>query len=110
MKQGLYAAFVLAGMLGLANAQIAVETSAVNESAPRFAAPEALTTEAAAFAKMYYPSPVLQDLNGDGKVELVLGDLMGNLMQSSAIKGSPLAWSKPEPLKNGEGPIRLNNW
>jgi len=59
-------------------------------------------------AKRLYPSPVMQDLDGDGKPEMVLGDLIGNLTVS---RRDGETWSAPTPLEKADGePIRFHNW
>ena len=74
-----------------------------------FDAPEALLTADSPFTGQMYPSPVLRDIDGDGKAELVVGDLPGRMRFASRVdKG--LSWSKLEPMKSGDEPLRLNNW
>lgn len=67
-----------------------------------------------AVAKKRYPSPAMFDVDGDGKAELVIGDLMGNLgyyenLNTSGI-GDPV-WDSREELQGISGkPIRTPNW
>ena len=74
-----------------------------------FDAPEVLLTDDRPFSGQMYPSPVLQDLDGDGKAELVVGDLPGR-MRFATRKDKGLHWSKLNPMKSGDEPLRLNNW
>ena len=74
-----------------------------------FDAPEVLLTADSPFTGQMYPSPVLQDIDGDGKAELIVGDLPGRMRFASRVdKG--LSWSKLQPMKSGDEPLRLNNW
>ena len=74
-----------------------------------FDAPEALLTADSPFTGQMYPSPVLRDIDGDGMAELVVGDLPGR-MRFATRKGNDLQWSKLQPMKSGDKPLRLNNW
>jgi len=74
-----------------------------------FDAPEALLTADSPFTGHMYPSPVLRDIDGDGKAELVVGDLLGRVRFASR-EGKGLKWSKLEAMKSGDEPLRLNNW
>ena len=59
-------------------------------------------------AKRLYPSPVLFDVDGDGKTEMIIGDLIGNLTVSEREGDT---WSAPEPLKGADGkPLKFHNW
>ncbi len=74
-----------------------------------FDPPEALLTADSPFTGQMYPSPVLQDIDGDGKAELIVGDLPGR-MRFATRKGNDLQWSKLNPMESGDEPLRLNNW
>jgi len=55
-----------------------------------------------------YPSPALHDIDGDGKADLVIGDLFGNLTVAKRTKDG---WGTEEPLKATDGkPLKFNNW
>ena len=60
-----------------------------------------------------YPSPAMYDVDGDGKVELVLGDIFGALLvyeNENEGSGDPV-WSAFEPLKSHDGEeIEVSNW
>ncbi len=59
-------------------------------------------------SKRPYPSPVIYDIDRDGKPEMIIGDLIGNLTVSHR-EGKE--WSKPEPLKGADGkPLNFHNW
>ncbi|MEZ6059804.1 MAG: hypothetical protein R3C19_05535 [Planctomycetaceae bacterium] len=61
---------------------------------------------------IYYPSPKLQDLDGDGVAEMLIGDLTGRLLfaKRSGDENST-AWSQLEPLTTADGqPIKFDNW
>ncbi len=65
-------------------------------------------------AKQMYPSPALFDVDGDGKNELVVGDIFGGLQiyenENKAGSNDPV-WSEPTALMNTEAsPIRVHNW
>lgn len=67
-----------------------------------------------ASANQAYPSPAVYDVDGDGQVELVVGDILGSLNvyenQNESGKGDPV-WSKQVALKAADGsPIRVSNW
>ncbi len=78
---------------------------------PVFARPVQLEANGEPMADITYPSPTLFDLNGDGKRELVIGDMFG-LVRSSKSKTDELGleWSALSPLKDRKGMMRLNNW
>lgn len=63
--------------------------------------------------QIMYPSPVLFDIDGDGKNELVLGSIFGDLFaceNTNEGKGDP-TWDKPVAVENVDNvPLKLNNW
>ncbi|MEM8884966.1 MAG: VCBS repeat-containing protein [Planctomycetota bacterium] len=69
---------------------------------PRFKAPERLPVG----ENRYYPSPVMHDLDGDGKPELIVGDLRGMVTMS---KMGALADEKPVLMADGK-PLKFQNW
>lgn len=73
----------------------------------KFGAPEALTTNGKSMTGILYPSPALRDIDGDGKSELLIGDLRGFIQ---VAEGDGLAWGKLEQLKSGKEPLKLHNW
>ncbi|MCC6465936.1 MAG: hypothetical protein IT463_11405 [Planctomycetes bacterium] len=55
-----------------------------------------------------YPSPALHDLDGDGKREIVIGDLFGGLTYLSPTKDG---WGEEKVLNGADGkPLKFNNW
>ena len=64
-------------------------------------------------ARQMYPSPAVYDVDSDGKVELVVGDIFGSLNvyeNQNTGKGDPV-WSKHTRLKTAKGkPIKVSNW
>ena len=78
-----------------------------------FAAPQRLMagTEALGRSQMY-PSPVLFDVDGDGALELITGDLFGHLKVHEPVEGEGrTTWSEPKPLKGANGKaLKLDNW
>tara|TARA_R110002126_G_scaffold4409_23_gene23264 strand:- start:4462 stop:4752 length:291 start_codon:yes stop_codon:yes gene_type:complete len=73
-----------------------------------FEAPIQLETTGESFDTLVYPTPVLQDLNGDGKAELVIGDLIGNLFRCDAQSDGK--WGAMKPMEAEGEPLKLNNW
>ena len=63
--------------------------------------------------KMMYPSPAIFDVDWDGKDELVIGTISGEVFaceNSNDRKGDPV-WSAPLSVKTDDDkPIRLFNW
>lgn len=76
----------------------------------RFGPAEELSSGDTTFTGILYPSPTLYDLDGDGKRELVVGDLRGQVRASKKLDGGALAWSKLENVRQGEKPLKLFNW
>lgn len=60
--------------------------------------------------KRSYPSPVLRDMNGDGHLDLVTGDLRG-LLTVALRKGEGLEFEPESELKGADGkPLKFDNW
>ena len=65
-------------------------------------------------AGQMYPSPAVYDVDNDGDVELVVGDISGRIYvyenKNKTGKGDPL-WSSHAALKTAKGKqIRVSNW
>lgn len=65
-------------------------------------------------AKKRYPSPAVFDVDGDGKAELVIGDLMGNIgvyeNLNTSETGDPV-WDSRKELRGVSGdPVQTPNW
>lgn len=77
-----------------------------------FGKPEPLLTAGKPFKGIMYPSPVLQDLDGDGVAELIVGDLPGRMRFAKRdASGKDTDWAALQPMKlwNGDR-IDLSNW
>jgi len=76
-----------------------------------FDAPERITAAGDNFSKILYPSPVLFDLDGDQKRDLVIGDLFGHIKAAAPDdSGNDLTWSALTPIQADGKPLKLNNW
>ena len=81
----------------------------------QFAQPELLLADGKPINQvedMPYPSPVLFDVDRDGKDELVCGDLWGYLWvyENTAAEGAPV-WGAATKLESAEGEvIKVSNW
>jgi hypothetical protein len=84
-----------------------------HDDADLFQAPVQLMAGGAELAKgTLYPSPELQDLDGDDQPELLIGDLVGRItFARRAGSGPEVTWSTLEPLKTADGKdIKFDNW
>ena len=62
--------------------------------------------------EMMYPSPVIFDIDNDGKDEMVVGTIFGGIFscENSGEANAPV-WEAPQPVNSTEGqPLELNNW
>ena len=77
-----------------------------------FAAPRKLKAgEDYAGHMRYYPSPVLHDIDGDKRADLVIGDLMGKVTWAKASADKPGTFEAEQPLKMRDGePLKFSNW
>jgi hypothetical protein len=59
-----------------------------------------------------YPSPVFRDMNGDGLLDIVGGDLRGKLTIALRVPGKdPRAFAAETPMNAADGkPIDFHNW
>ncbi len=80
-----------------------------------FAEPELLLADGKPLNQeegMLFPSPVLFDIDRDGRAELICGDLWGHMWvyENIAGEGAP-RWSAPNKLKSADGKeIKVSNW
>ncbi len=106
------ALFVGSALLGPgATAQDSVATAPLK--APTFAPPVRLECDGVFLgATRLYPSPVIQDMNGDGLADLVMGDLMGRVTVSLRRASDATPSFGPEtPIPASDGSeLKFNNW
>lgn len=59
-----------------------------------------------------YPSPALHDVDGDGRLDVVVGDLFGKVTVARRQAGDGAPWLSAEtPLQNREGKdLKFHNW
>ncbi|MEM7261845.1 MAG: hypothetical protein AAF488_07610 [Planctomycetota bacterium] len=62
-------------------------------------------------ANALYPSPVLIDIDLDGRAELVVGDLWGHLRvyENTTTDGEP-TWTGPAKLQADGKELKVSNW
>jgi hypothetical protein len=79
---------------------------------PKFAAPVRITAgDAFLGGKRLYPSPVWHDLDGDGRRDLVVGDLPGKLTAARGLGGLPTRYVADEPVLGAGGEaLKFHNW
>jgi len=57
------------------------------------------------------PAPVVHDANGDGRADIVIGDLAGRLATAERQRGDELAFVGGRPISDTTGrPLRFHNW
>jgi hypothetical protein len=78
---------------------------------PQFAAPRPRTAGGAPLGeKLLYPSPRLHDIDRDGRAELVVGDLRGQVLVAEKVGDDLSTWSALEPLRTDGRPLKFHNW
>jgi hypothetical protein len=78
---------------------------------PQFATPVRLTADGAPLGeKLLYPSPRLHDIDRDGRAELVVGDLRGQVLVAEKVGEGLSTWSALEPLRTDGRPLKFHNW
>ena len=86
---------------------------AAEDTVPTFRPPVQLIAGDSAMGQgILYPSPKMQDLNGDGVPEMLIGDLRGQLLVAARQgSGDSVQWSELKPLETADGkPIKFDNW
>ena len=91
---------------GTANAQAARSPLALGPGTVLFAGESPLG------GKRLYPSPVFQDMNADGRLDVVIGDLWGKITVALRLPGDgPPRFGADEPLLTRDGaPLDFKNW
>jgi hypothetical protein len=78
---------------------------------PRFAAPVRLTADGDPLGeKILYPSPRLFDIDRDGRAELVVGDLRGQILVAERTGDELAAFGPLEPFVTDGRPLKFHNW
>lgn len=83
------------------------------ERAVRFAPPRRIHAgEKFLGAGRLYPSPVLHDVDGDRRADLVVADLFGRVTVAlRSADGEHLAFGEEKPLLKRDGkPLKFSNW
>ena len=101
-------------LLSLATNLAAALASLGDPPKPQFDPPVRLTSDGQPInqtEKLLYPSPVLLDIDGDTRVELVVGDLWGKLrVYPAAGKRGELTWGKGTNLQAKGQDLKVPNW
>ncbi len=86
---------------------IAVATTSLPAGEFDFAKPE-MILDASSYL---YPSPVFEDIDNDGKRDLIIGDLRGNLtIYKYTGNGTEHSFSAPVPMQAEGEKLILPNW
>jgi len=83
------------------------------EEAASFAAPKRIAAGDAYLGEgRLYPSPAAHDVDGDGQVDLVIGDLGGRVTYAlRRLEGDQVAFGPEQEMKRSDGkPLRFHNW
>lgn len=83
------------------------------ESSARFAEPVRLETEEGLLGEnRLYPSPALQDMNGDGKLDIVIADLFGHVtVAHRQADAEGIVFGAEQKMLNDKGKeLKFENW
>jgi len=107
MKNSKILSLALPAALLAADAALAQATVAM----PQFGSPVLLKAGDALLGQdRLYPSPVYQDMNGDGRADLVIGDLRGH-MTVALRDANGATFGAESKLQGADGAIvDLHNW
>lgn len=77
-----------------------------------FEAPVQIKAGESNFSEVLYPSPVIRDVDGDGQVELYIGDLRGYIQRADRISsGTDSEWGPAVNMKATDGKdLKFSNW
>ena len=76
----------------------------------KFAAPKRLMAgDAFLGGGRLYPSPAIRDMNGDGHLDVVIGDLMGRVTVAYGAGDGALGAEENMLLADGQ-PLKFHNW
>jgi len=86
------------------------EIAGTAETKVRFAAPKRMKAGASWLGEgRLYPSPAAHDLNGDGQLDVVIGDLPGRV--TAALRGQDGSLAAEAPVDKRDGkPLKFHNW
>lgn len=89
---------------------VAAQTAAHDAAAPRFAPPVLLRAgDKVIGGTRMYPSPALHDVNGDGRLDVVVGDLPGRL--TFALRRPDGTFADEQKLNDAHGAVLdFGNW
>jgi hypothetical protein len=78
----------------------------------RFAAPQRIKAGDKFLGEgRLYPSPVLHDMDGDKRADLVVADLFGNVTVATRAANPPASFAAEIKLNDRDGkPLRFHNW
>ena len=106
-------AVLAAAMAGGASLGAAAQQPAAPPQSPTFATPVRIQAGDKHLGEgRLYPSPVFHDVDGDGRLDIVVGDLPGALTYAPRMPGDgPPRFGKEQPLLGaGNKPIKFHNW
>lgn len=89
-----------------------IGAAALPAQAPQFAPPVRLQAGDKFLGEgRLYPSPVFHDVNGDGLLDLVIGDLRGRLTVALRQAGEPATFGAETKMLDKDGKeIDFHNW